>query len=260
MASLFGDFCNNIRQKRTSKHDLLSRVLAPVTVLFSLVATGGVKAMRVGSVVVVLALLGGSTALADDAGLQLPPNWFAGLPSPKTRTVKDPIFDSMIFGKLKVVFEKSRLADVAAEVKGSRIKHRGDAGESMYWLCYRFKDKDMTGQLYVTAHGEMGGPEHAVGGVVLKDKISDETDCPELPSKLLPVNSDNGLGLGSRYEDFLLHLGKPGTRLGDRALWMVERETHLGGSPEPWTVLQSVEVEFHDGKAATLSLNQVTSN
>lgn len=216
--------------------------------------------MRIVSMVAVLAILGGSTAQADDAGLQLPPNWFGGLPSAKTQTVAHPMFETMILGKLPVVFEKSRLADVAAEVSGSRIKHRGDAGESMYWLCYRFKENGIIGQLYVIAHGEMGGPEHRVGGVVLKNKISDEKDCPELPSKLLPMNSGIGLGLGSRYEDFQLHLGNPGRRDGDRALWMFERETHLRGSPETWTVLQSVEVEFREGKAAVLSLNQVTSD
>ncbi len=165
-----------------------------------------------------------------------------------------------MLGKVPAIFEKSRLADVAADVRGSKIKHRGDAGASLYWLCYRFKEGAATRQLYVTAHGEMGGPEHFVGGAVLKEKISDETDCPRLPSKLLPVRSDIGLGLGSREQDFLLRLGKPDMRAGDRALWMFERETHLGGSPETWTVLQTVEVEFRKGKAAILSLNQVTSD
>ncbi len=213
--------------------------------------------MRISSVLAVLALWFGSTALADDVGLQLPPDWWDGLPSSQ-KLRNDLVPGSMTLGKLRVVFEKSRLADVAAEAKGSRIKHRGDAGASMYWLCYRFKEKGIPRQLYLTAHGEMGGPEHLVGGVVLKNAVSEEPDCPELPPELLPANIGIGLGLGSRYEDFLHRLGKPDRRDGDRAMWMFERVIKSGGSTIGGE-LQSVEVEFREGKTAILSFNQVTS-
>ncbi|MDR3525804.1 MAG: hypothetical protein P4L57_00890 [Rhizomicrobium sp.] len=218
----------------------------------------GEQAMRIADIVAVTALLCGSAALADNAGL--PPNRSAGLPDDKPQLAKHSMFDAVVLGKFRVVFEKTTLAEVAAKAGGGRIKHRGDAGESEYWLCYRFNEGRATREVSVTASGEMGGPDHAVGSVVVKDKASGETDCPYLPAKLLPVKTDLGLGLGARLEDFLRPLGKPVWYDRNSAMWMLERQTHLAGSPEAWSVSQSIKVEFHDGKAATLSLDQVTSN
>jgi hypothetical protein len=214
--------------------------------------------MRIGSVTVAFALCWGSAAAADDAGFQLPPRWFDDSPSVKARTVDAPMIKAVHLGKDRIVFEKSRLADVMAMTGRGKIKHRGDAGQSVYWLCYRFEQNGATRQLYVTAHGEMGGPEHDVGGIVLNERAADEANCPVLPGNLSPAIAD--IGLGSRYSAFVHRLGPPSGRQGEQATWLFERKIHQRDSPETWFEIQSVTVEFHHGKAAILAIDQTTSD
>jgi len=95
--------------------------------------------MRIAGIVAVAAVLCGSAALAEGAGLP-PPNQSAGLPGDKPQMGKHPLFEAVVLGKFRVVFEKTTLADVVAKAGGGKIKHRGEGGESEYWLCYRFNE------------------------------------------------------------------------------------------------------------------------
>ena len=59
-------------------------------------------------------------------------------------------------------FEETRLGAVREAVGKGTIQHQGDAGASIYWLCYRRAQH----RLWVVSHGEMGGPDHLVTEIV----------------------------------------------------------------------------------------------
>jgi hypothetical protein len=68
-------------------------------------------------------------------------------------------------GRLTVSFEKTPLREVMRNA-GGVIAHQGDAGESVYWLCYTIVEKKHSERLSLTASGEMGGPDQTVSSVV----------------------------------------------------------------------------------------------
>jgi hypothetical protein len=56
------------------------------------------------------------------------------------------------------------------------IQHQGDAGGSIYWLCYRRAQH----RLWVVSGGEIGGPDHLVTEIVEELAEQDagaSTDC-----------------------------------------------------------------------------------
>lgn len=106
-------------------------------------------------------------------------------------------------------FEKTRLDAVRKAVGEGTIQHQGDAGGSIYWLCYRRAQH----RLWLVS-GEIGGPEHLVIEIIeeLTEKdAGDSTDCPILPEKFSPVVFDGKLRLGMSRQEVITALGPPST-------------------------------------------------
>src|SRR6185436_7659890 len=79
-------------------------------------------------------------------------------------------------------FEETPLGAVREAVGEGTIQHQGDAGGSIYWLCYRRAQH----RLWVVSHGEMGGRDHRVTEIVeeLTEKDTEtSTDCAVIPKK-----------------------------------------------------------------------------
>jgi hypothetical protein len=129
-------------------------------------------------------------------------------PSP---TLKSTPSSSLLLGSIAIVFDKATLAEAMKQIKAGKIQHQGDAGESSYWLCYSIRAPEGWEQLWLLSHGEMGGPEHVIQGVVAKVSSSapPAASCPALPDNLRPVKLNNGLWLGTRAEVVRKKLGKP---------------------------------------------------
>ena len=86
-------------------------------------------------------------------------------------------------------FEETRLGAVRDAVGEGTIQHQGDAGDSIYWLCYRRAQH----RLWVVSNGEMGGPDHRVTEIVeeLAEKDTEaSTDCAIVPEKFGPLVFD----------------------------------------------------------------------
>jgi hypothetical protein len=117
-------------------------------------------------------------------------------------------------GALAVRFEKTTLADVRRAAAVGGIAHQGDAGESVYWLCYTNTGVKQIERIWVMAHGEMGGSEHYVTDVSaeLLPNGSATEDCPALPKNLKPVVLDNSLWIGSSQGRAISKLGAPSFR------------------------------------------------
>src|ERR1700733_13105696 len=59
-------------------------------------------------------------------------------------------------------FEETPLGAVRKAVGDGTIQHQGDAGGSIYWLCYRRAQH----RIWVVSGGEIGGPDHRVTEIV----------------------------------------------------------------------------------------------
>ncbi|RXH22503.1 hypothetical protein XH99_17595 [Bradyrhizobium nanningense] len=105
-------------------------------------------------------------------------------------------------------FEKTRLGAVREAVGKGTIQHQGDAGDSVYWLCYRRAQH----RLWIVSSGEMGGPDHLVTEVVEERTENDtetSTDCAIIPEKFAPLVFDGKLHLGMSRSEVVTALGPP---------------------------------------------------
>ena len=133
-------------------------------------------------------------------------NWPASMKTPPTRGVT--------LGKFSIGFEKTALADVLEAASRGFIAHQGDAGESIYWLCYTRVDTDISYRMWIVSDGEMGGGKHAVTMIAAR-RIADAKateDCPLLPAKLQPVSLDVPIWIGTTDRDAERALGPPSHR------------------------------------------------
>lgn len=117
--------------------------------------------------------------------------------------------ESATLGEFVIQFEKTTLAQVMSEASIGIIAHRGDAGGSVYWLCY--SQPNVGVRIWVISSGEMGGDRHSVTRVVAEQfkTAQPSTDCPELPVQLQPLSLANHLWLGSMDVDIQRVLGMP---------------------------------------------------
>ena len=63
----------------------------------------------------------------------------------------------LTFGKESAQFEQTALSSVLSKVGIGSVEHRGDAGASVYWICYTAQLTDSAQRLWITSDGEMGG-------------------------------------------------------------------------------------------------------
>lgn len=164
-------------------------------------------------------------------------------------------------GSFNIHFEQTTLAMVQSAVGYGEIAHKGDAAESMYWLCYAVRKPQFNERVWIIAHGEMGGREHAVTSVIAQKMTSDEvaSDCPILPSSLQPLSLDNGLWLGARKSKAVDLLGPPSHRSGP--WWVFDYSGFVPGNCEPdgFISLNWLMFEVKDEHLIQIGAGQVTS-
>ncbi|MFC4763519.1 hypothetical protein [Dyella koreensis] len=122
--------------------------------------------------------------------------------------------DGLMLGPIAVHFEKTTLGDVVAANHLGVIDHRGDAGESEYWLCYSLPQKGQ--RIWIVSSGEMGGREHLVTSLVGEqtDTVSASNDCPALPATTTVALLDRQGWLGMTSTDVKKQFGAPSHRSG----------------------------------------------
>ena len=117
-------------------------------------------------------------------------------------------------GAFRAQLERTTLDYVRRAASVGEIAHRGDAGESTYWLCYTNSGETQTERIWIVADGEMGGSEHYITNISA-ERLPDGTptaDCPALPNNLKPLSLDNGLWLGASEGATRAKLGAPSHR------------------------------------------------
>lgn len=150
-------------------------------------------------------------------------------------------------------FEETPLGAIRAAVGEGTIQHQGEAGASIYWLCYRRAQH----RLWVVSSGELGGPDHRVTEIVeeLTEKGTDTpTDCPIIPQEFSPLVFDGKLHLGMSRQEVITALGPPSKSEAAQLVYFHEGKLADGFDETAWVILRFREeklVSMRGGKTTT---------
>jgi hypothetical protein len=151
-------------------------------------------------------------------------------------------------------FEKTTLGAVSEAVGAGTIQHQGDAGGSIYWLCYRRAQH----RLWVVSGGEIGGPDHLVTDIV--EEITDKgaetsTDCATLPKRFAPLVFEGKLHLGMSRLQVVTALGSPSKSDAAQMVYSHHGKLAHGFDETAWLILQ-----FREEKLVSLRGGKTTTN
>lgn len=162
-------------------------------------------------------------------------------------------------GTWRIDFEKTTLHDVLSRTSVGSIRHAGDAGESIYWLCYTLAGQ-VPARIWITSDGEMGGPGRVVTGITITRLRSGRplAACPALPTDLQPASLQGNIRLGMRETSLTEMLGAPSHRSGPWISYDFEGKVP-GNCEGGFDVLNSLLLKTRRGNVEAIYANQVTS-
>ncbi len=163
----------------------------------------------------------------------------------------------LMMGSFTVELEETPLRQVRQAAGNGEIAHQGEAGESIYWLCYTAPDV----RVWIIAGGEMGGAEHRVGQIVAREirGVQPTKDCPSLSSTLLPLRLDKSVWLGTTKEAATYDLGRPSHVDGSWQSYNYAGKVPGACPPEGFDLLNWLLLKIEGGRVVELRAGQVTS-
>jgi hypothetical protein len=176
-------------------------------------------------------------------------------------TMKTMPSTGITMGSFRIQFEKTDLFEIRKALTIGDIAQKGDAGESVYWLCYTNKEPTRVERIWITASGEMGGSEHRVTGVIAElvedEKIS--SDCPLLPNKFKPVLLSSHIWLDATANQVNRKFGIPSYK--NRAWQIFNYQGKSPGACEGggFDVINSLSIQSDKGRVRFLRAGQITS-
>ena len=129
---------------------------------------------------------------------------------------------------------------------------QGDAGGSIYWLCYRRAQH----QLWVVSSGEMGGPpsRHRDREELTEKDTDTSTDCAIIPEKFSPLVFDGKLHLGMSRQEVITAFGPPSKSEAAQIVYSHDGKLADGFDETAWLILRFREeklVSMRGGKTTT---------
>ncbi|MGE9743992.1 hypothetical protein [Bdellovibrio bacteriovorus] len=149
----------------------------------------------------------------------------------------------------------SKLSDVKEKLGNGIIYHEGDAGNSLYVLCYEGPD----GSIVTFESGEMGGTEHVItSGAIFSAKYTYrlKRHC----SKLSLVNRNLKLAdirIGDSTTAVKKVKGVPSKDV--KGLLIYSYETQELTTKGQADIISSVEVSFNSGKVSSIAVSKIES-
>jgi hypothetical protein len=165
-------------------------------------------------------------------------------------------------GDLEVRFEETTLRAVSGTAGVGSMHHQGDAGESIYWLCYTVQGDAKAQRIWIVAHGEMGGLEHAVTMVTAQElppTVQPTIDCPALPSTLQPLSLVPDVWLGIPESKASKVLGRPSYRKGPWRSFDYQGKVPGNCLPDGFDLMNWLVFRTVQGRIVEISAGQVTS-
>lgn len=191
---------------------------------------------------------------ADNCSAQTPPppvdeHAFESVPP----TVVKRLATRFSLGAFAGRFEKTTLGAVRKAVGVGTIQHQGDAGGSIYWLCYRRAQH----RVWVSS-GEIGGPDHLVTEIVeeLSEKGTEtSTDCATISEKFVPLVFDGKLQLGMSRSEVITALGPPSKSEAAQLVYSHAGKLANGFDETAWFILR-----FREDKLVSMRGGKTTTN
>ncbi|HEY6447715.1 MAG TPA: hypothetical protein VIY53_14735 [Acidobacteriaceae bacterium] len=160
-------------------------------------------------------------------------------------------------GDVAVQLEQTEMAAVQRHF-GGVLGQRGDAGDALGWLCLTGKGAAGTYALWLLS-GEIHGS--TIGGFRLQSVPPAATvdhRCSALPAGTIIQMQPAGLYLGMSHSAAMELLGAPSRGVGNTAFYLHEHDLNIRN--EPYTLSNSVMVEYRDGALAAIDVWQTTVN
>jgi hypothetical protein len=154
-------------------------------------------------------------------------------------SIPNEMITSLRVGGKSIVLDETDLKEVQRDVRGP-IGHRGDAGDSLHWLCLRGRDARDEWVLWLMS-GEINGG--SVGGFRwqrVEQTAQVDTRCQTLPDGRSGVEFPLAVRLGTSEGEILRILGRPSNRHGDTLLYLHEHEMTIKN--QPFTAMNTVAV------------------
>jgi hypothetical protein len=156
-----------------------------------------------------------------------------------------------------IVVGESKLSDVRKKFPSGNIFHDGDAGNSVYVLCYQGKDGTIAA---FESSGEMGGADHIVtfASVMGKDtSYRFKQHCLMSDSINREIKSFTGLHLGMTKADVKKIMGTPSKEISTLILYNYEvNEAKTSGTAE---INSNLDVRFTGDNASQFSFSKIES-
>ncbi len=191
-----------------------------------------------------------------------PPTFPEEITAPPTLRFKPA--SRLTMGKFIARFEITTLSQVIKATGLGSISHQGDAGGSLYWLCYMIPSEETFQRVWIIAHGEMGGREHKITEVIAT-RLSADTKpsdaCPDIPTLLQPMSLDRGIWIDSRVPQLIKALGQPSEFKNDWLVYLYEgtKPGKYQGKLVQFDESSFLEMRVEIGKVTTLRAAKVTS-
>lgn len=190
-----------------------------------------------------------------DADRNLPPIF--PLTVAPAATFKKPPVKSISMGNIVVQLEVTTLNDILSKIGTGKIQHRGDAAESVHWICYFIPSSASNARIWLMS-GEIHGG--TVGSIAVRLLSSDDTatpSCPTLPMKYSPIQFEQNIGLESKESDLRRTFGKPSLVANDWIHFDSEQEVMLNS--KQFTELGSLSARMINDRIVELWVAKTTS-
>lgn len=170
-------------------------------------------------------------------------------------TVPKEMVSKLTVAGASVVLETTQLRTIATRFS-STIGRRGDAGNSVRWLCFRGSDSGGQWALWLKSYeidgGTVGGFEwQRIGNGAVFDRRCRTLGAGsvELPDKL---------GLGLTREEVKTALGHPTAERGDAVVYVHSHELSIRG--QPFTSENIAQIAFRQGKVQSIGVSKTTTD
>ncbi len=171
-------------------------------------------------------------------------------------TVPKEILSRLHISSVAITLEETRL-DRVEQLLGGTTGAKGDAGDSVGWLCFHGTDGRNAWVLWLES-GEIDGP--SIGSFQWQRISSDaqiDRRCHAL-SGSATIKLALPLKLGMTEGQLLRVLGKPSLRRGERLIYFHEHEGSSNGVP--FDSSNIVMVGFRGGEVKSIAVSKTTSS
>lgn len=180
---------------------------------------------------------------------------------PQETALQSSPLTELTMGSLRVRLEETSLDEVRAAASAGAIEHQGDAGESIYWLCYTNLKPTPAERIWLLSDGEMGGDVHRITGVSAQRLPGAQAtaDCPALPVKFTPLKLESRIWLDMPPQVARIKLGMFSFKSGN---W--ESYDYMGKVPgkcagDGFDLTSSLMLQVVKGRIHSLRINRITS-